>query len=112
MINVYRSFNPQNNVNAGEKFKNQLSLIKNAMTVNTIFVGDFNLDYTRVHDDNYSHKNLFLDFEDVLGDFNLIQQVRFATWSRIIGDELKESSLDHIYWKDPTQISNTSHIMP
>ena len=55
---------------------------------------------------------MFLDFEGVLGDFNLIQQVRFATWSRIIGDELKESTLDHIYCIDPTRISSISSILP
>ena len=34
LINIYRSFNPQNNVSPREKFKYQLQLIKKAFNVN------------------------------------------------------------------------------
>ena len=37
IINVYRSFNPQNNVNARMKFKYQLNLIKNLIWLNNSF---------------------------------------------------------------------------
>ena len=47
IINVYRSFNPQNNVNAREKFKYQLEIIKKAMTECCIVIGDFNIDYAK-----------------------------------------------------------------
>ena len=42
IINVYRSFNPQNNVNARIKFKYQLDLIKRAMIESCVIIGDFN----------------------------------------------------------------------
>ena len=38
------------------KFKQQLEIIKNAMTVNCVIVGDFNLDYAKAFDVNYSNK--------------------------------------------------------
>ena len=38
IINVYRSFHPQGNVNARTKFKYQLQLIKNAMTTKCLVV--------------------------------------------------------------------------
>ena len=43
IINVYRSFNPQNNVNARTKFLYQLEIIKNTMIDECILLGDFNL---------------------------------------------------------------------
>ena len=53
IINVYQSFNPQGNVNARMKFKYQLELIKHAMIESCVLIGDFNIDYTRIYDDNY-----------------------------------------------------------
>ena len=53
IINVYRCFNPQEGISAREKFKNQLVLIKKAMIPDTVLLGDFNLDYEKIYDDNY-----------------------------------------------------------
>ena len=47
IINVYRSFNPQNGQSQTEKFKYQLRLIRKAFTKGTIVIGDFNLDYLK-----------------------------------------------------------------
>ena len=112
IINVYRSFNPQNNVNAREKFIYQLGLIKNAMCTQCLVIGDFNLDYSRVHDDNYGSKMLFNDFNSALSEFNLIQVVNFNTWSRLVGTEFRASILDHIYLKDPTIITDIKFLNP
>ena len=60
-------------------------------------LGDFNLDYEKVYDDNYAHKLLFEDFEITLSMCNLVQIVNFVTWSRLVGVTLKSSTLDHIY---------------
>ena len=112
LINIYRSFNPQDNVNARAKFKYQLELIKNAMTSKCVIVGDFNMDYAKIYDDNYNNKNLFQDFDDILSDFNLIQLVKFETWSRMVGTERRSSILDHIYIKDPTVITKIDYVQP
>ena len=106
IINVYRCFNPQGNVTPRDKFKYQLALIKNAVTRKTIILGDFNLDYLKKYDVNYARKNMFEDFENEMSDFNLVQLVKFTTWSRMIGTDLRSSILDHIYVMDPTVISN------
>ena len=103
IINVYRSFNPQNNVNARTKFIYQLSIIKNAMCNKCLVIGDFNLDYSRVNDVNYHNKLLFNDFEDALSEFELNQVVNCTTWSRLVGTVLKKSTLDHVYVKDQQQ---------
>ena len=44
LINVYRSFAPQNGVSQRDKFKYQLALINTAMcNVNSILLGDFKI---------------------------------------------------------------------
>ena len=44
IINLYRSFNPPDNIGARDFFNNQLQLVRGVMTNNTILLGDFNLD--------------------------------------------------------------------
>jgi hypothetical protein len=44
IINIYRSFNPLDGSTAREKFNAQLVIIKAAYCLNSIVVGDFNLD--------------------------------------------------------------------
>ena len=75
-------------------------------------LGDFNLDYEKIYNNNYCHKTLFKDFEEELLRFNFIQVVNFVTWSRMIGTERKTSALDHIYVKDPTVISKLKFTEP
>ena len=75
IINIYRSFNPQNNVSPRDKFKYQIQLIKTAMTSDTVLLGDFNLDYKRIYVDNYAYKNLFSDFDYELSIFNLVHMI-------------------------------------
>ena len=91
LINIYQSFSPQNNISARDKFKYQLLLIKKAFNENSILLGDFNLDYSKINDDNYVHRNLFEDFDETLSNLNLIQIVDFVTWSRLVGIELRDS---------------------
>ena len=72
IINVYRSFNPHQDT-AMNFFVKQLNLIKIAFSSDTILVGDFNLDYNKKFDVNYCNANLFVKFEEHLGDLNLLQ---------------------------------------
>ena len=82
------------------------------MTSKCVIVGDFNMDYAKIFDDNYNNKNLFQDFDDILSSFNLIQLVKFETWSRMVGTERRSSILDHIYIKDPTVITKINYVQP
>ena len=98
LINVYRSFAPQSGVSQREKFKYQLLLIKNALrNKNCMLLGDFNLNYVKKNDVNYSHVRYFDDFDELLGDNNLVQIIEFPTWSRVINNVLNESTIDHVY---------------
>ena len=74
----------------------QLETIKNAITANTLLLGDFNLDWAKKHLDDYSHKNYFEDMDTRLDQFDLVQVVDFITWSRTVNGDLKTSILDHI----------------
>ena len=112
IINVYRSFNPQNGISQREKFKYQLSIIKEAFTKGTIILGDFNLDYFKKHSVNYTSSRMFEDFEEKLSDLDLIQLVRCNTWSRIVNNIFRESLLDHIYVNDPTICSDVTTLKP
>ena len=48
VINVYRSFAPQNGDSERRNFQNQLTLIESAVHVeNVILLGDFNLNYAK-----------------------------------------------------------------
>ena len=75
-------------------------------------MGDFNLDTSKQFNANYAHKDLFTDFENELGGQNLIQMVKFKTWSRVVNNVLKESTLDHVYVKDPTLILAINSVEP
>ena len=77
-------------------------------------LGDFNLDYEKIFDDNYTYKNLFADFDEILSDFNLIQMVKFKfkTWSRMVGPILRSSILDHVYVQDPVVVKNLTSTRP
>ena len=77
-----------------------------------LVIGDFNLDYSRVNDVNYHNKLLFNDFEDALSEFELNQVVNCTTWSRLVGTVLKKSTLDHVYVKDPTTLSDITFSNP
>ena len=55
---------------------------------------------------------MFENFENEMSDFNLVQLVRFTTWSRMVGPDLRSSILDHIYVMDPTVISNLTSTRP
>ena len=55
---------------------------------------------------------MFVDFDEVLSEFNLVQIVNFVTWSRMVGTKRRTSILDHIYIKDPTIVSKLNFIDP
>ena len=111
IINIYRSFNPIGQ-SQRECFGDQLNVIKNAINVNTICLGDFNLDYKRKFDSQYAHSALFDLFEEKLGNEELVQLVDFETWSRCVGLDWRSSILDHIYVKEATLVSEIDQIKP
>ena len=116
IINLYRSFNPPNNLNQNEHLKYQLDLIKTAVQENlsrkTIIVGDFNLDDVKRYHTDYANKNLFDILNDKIDQLDLIQLVTFPTWSRLVNASFKSSILDHIYTQDITLVNNIQSFKP
>ena len=112
VISIYRTFKPQDNITAREKFEQQLKLIRHAATKNFIVIGDFNIDYAKKFDVTYANKQLFADFETHLAHLGLYQHVNFPTWSRTVNGTLKESILDHIYSNCPTLVNDVRSLAP
>ena len=112
IINIYRSFNPQNGISQRTKFQLQLNLISNAINGKVILLGDFNLDDSKRYSIDYNLKNMFLDLENAISKFSLHQMVNFVTWSRYVNQTLKTSILDHIYTNDSTIVDNLNSFQP
>ena len=111
LINIYRPFNPPNKTQK-EFFEAQLTFIAANTNANTIVLGDFNLDHSKKYDINYSHKHYFTSLNNTFSRLDLHQTINFNTWSRVINNTLCTSILDHVYLKDPTQITDISSTTP
>ena len=75
-------------------------------------MGDFNLDWSKKDLDSYKFKNYFTDMELATGDLNLMQLVNFPTWSRVVNNIIRESTIDHIYASNPTSVHALGSISP
>jgi hypothetical protein len=105
IINLYRSFRPPDNLSPSVFFSNQLEIIRTSINQNTILMGDFNLDAEMQYRIDYPHNRLYNMLNDIIEQFNLIQLVDFPTWSRTINNIYKQSTLDHVY------ITNSSNVL-
>lgn len=105
VINIYRCFNPPTMHSPKTFFSYQVSLIKAACTSSTIVLGDFNLDWRMKGLHSYPFKNYFRELDTELADFNLTQIVKTTTWTRLVGQTLRESILDHVYTSNPLATS-------
>ena len=116
IVNLYRQFNPPNNLSQVEHFSLQINKIKDAIaTLNgrkIVIAGDFNLDDTKQNAIEYRYKNLFEIQNASFDELNLIQIIEFPTWQRIINNVLKESVLDHVYVQDPTIVIKMNSTKP
>ena len=116
IINFYRLFNPPNNRSQSEHFALQLEwidkIITNTKKRKIIIAGDFNLDDDNRYSLNYRCKNLFEIQNATFDKHHLIQIIEFPTWHRVVNNVLKQSILDHVYVKDPSEVSNIYAIEP
>ena len=111
IINIYHNFSPVG-LTARDQFIKQCRLVRAAFNSVTIFLGDFNLDYSRKHDVNYSNAGLFAIFDEGFDDLNLLQLVNFSTWSRLVGNTARSSILDHIYVNNVKLVKEITHNTP
>ena len=77
-----------------------------------MILGDFNLDFRKKDDVNYSNADLFNIWDSRFDGLGLLQLVKFSTWSRMVGMTLRSSILDHIYVNDVTLVTNISQLKP
>jgi exonuclease III len=73
LINIYRTFCPQNQINARVFFNYQLNLIRSAFTSNTILLGNLNLDWKKKGLTSYAFNHYFDDMGLTFDNLNLIQ---------------------------------------
>ena len=110
IVNVYRQFNPPDNLTQTAHFDLQLKQCelasRNLNGKKLIICGDFNMDDKHRYSIDYRYKNLFALQNAIFENLNLIQLIKFPTWKRIVNNTRKESTLDHIYVQDPLVISN------
>ena len=106
LINIYRSFNPQDGSTAREFFHLQINKVRAAFTENTILLGDFNLDWQKKCTQTYQYRNYFEYLLTSLNDFSFTQMVKFPTWSRNVNNVHRESVLDHVYVTNPCFVTN------
>ena len=64
IINIYRTFKPQDNLSPRENFKSQLRQINDATNVSTFILGDFNLNEQKRFKVDYVQRQLFEDFDN------------------------------------------------
>ena len=58
------------------------------------------MDYAKIQDNNYGHKNFFSNFEEgEMSAFELLQLIKYPIWSGLVGMEVRSSILDHVYTK-------------
>ena len=110
VINIYRSFAPERNATPTENFLNQLRIIKNAFTDSPsrthIILGDFNLDFNKIHINSYPFSHLFDQLLATFDPLGLHQLINFETWSRFVNGVKRFSIIDHIYTNHPELFSN------
>ena len=116
LINVYRSFQNQIGFTQRQRFSEQILKIKIASETPSdtlvVIMGDFNLDEKRKNEDNYRNHEMYELLNESFDALELIQLIKFPTWSRLINNSYKSSILDHVYIRDPTEVSYISNFKP
>ena len=116
IVNIYRSFQNNNELTQRERFCEQIIKIKTAVessnNTSVIIMGDFNLDENQKNEDNYRNHHLYEILNESFDTLNLLQLINFPTWSRLINNSLKSSILDHVYARDPTEVTNITNFKP
>ena len=102
IASVYRTYKLTHKPSHILALEEQISILTNLTTTHSrnIILGDFNLDYNKRNDPSYHHRILFnrmIEFED---QNDLLQTVKFNTWTRSNNNLIQQSLLDHVYASD------------
>ena len=98
---IYRPFRTPHHNNQVEYFTDLINGMRDIQrTKYNFLIGDFNLDSSKRNEQNYQHHHLHDLLDDYLDDHNLIQIESDFTWTRIVNNNVKTSTLDHLYTND------------
>ena len=80
---LYRPYKLVNAANHSDQFKVQIREVSDFIKDNENFVilGDFNLDYNKLHTQNYIHRRLYDEWSEFSNAFDLVQLIEEVTWS-------------------------------
>ena len=106
LISIYRTFQPQDGTTSRDHLNKQLKIIDKNITPTTVLLGDLNLDENKRYRIDYNQRQLFNDFDLILGHHQLNQLVKEPTWERMVEGNLRYSTIDHIYTYDKSTITN------
>ena len=106
LIPIYRTFQPQDGTTSRDHLNKQLKIIDKNITPTTVLLGDLNLDENKRYRIDYNQRQLFNDFDLILGHHQLNQLVKEPTWERMVEGNLRDSTIDHIYTYDKSTITN------
>ena len=109
LCGFYRPFLIPNHTNEMEYISDFKKCVEELPAKNLIVLGDFNIDYLKIHDQASRHYRLYNEIEDVLIEKTLVQLIKKPTWQRKHNDTLKESLLDHAYVSDLTQVERVEN---
>ena len=93
----YRPFLLPNHDSPIDYVENSCEVLSNLNSNKMIIVGDFNIDYNKTTQQNFSLSNLYDRYEDIFIEKTLVQMIKTPTWQRQSKNILKESILDHVY---------------
>ncbi len=102
IASVYRTYKLTHKPSHNLALEEQISILTKFTSGHSsnIILGDFNLDYNKRNDPRYHHRILFnkmIEFED---QNDLLQMVKFNTWTRNNVNHIQQSLLDHVYASD------------
>jgi len=116
LISYYRTFKiPPGYTHLSHLFKAVEifeKLILKSFNKKVIILGDFNLDYAKLNDPNYSKSNYFEILNNTFDQYGFLQLIDKPTWHRTHDNLLKESIIDHIYCNNCVEISNVTQDFP
>ena len=75
-----------------------------------IILGDFNLDSAKKTNQDYNQHHVYRILDDFIYEQGYIQIDSDSTWSRIVKNQIQESTLDHIYTNDLMIVKKISNM--
>ena len=99
LASIYRTYKLTHKENHKAAMEEQILVLEDllASAMDTLIIGDVNLDYRKKNDPSYHLKLIYDQWKKFEQEHQLLQLVDFTTWQRTNGGRLIQSILDHVY---------------